>query len=234
MKHSLYIISVIIFVYGNVSWIGTSEKSENKIVSFDEKSRNKLFESVKKIIDKAPELSKLSDSTYLLSKENFLLINDSIFIKEVFFPNLGLYFENETEINEDFSLNGTAEYHILPPVVYKKNKPSVHIIGKITKTNFTTLLVRYYDIDAVRCYLITFDNDFNIKSSVCLFAYHTIDPDDVYLSKDKLYFPPFIYYERHEDSLKIHTKGFVNINYLFEIQYDGKINLVNKEQLDEE
>lgn len=234
MKHTIYIISVLIFAYGNVSWIGSSEKSKNKIVSFDENSRSKLFVRVKKIIDKAPELSKLPDSSYLLSKEIFLPINDSMFIKEVFFPNLGLYYENETKINEDFSLNGTAEYHILPPLVYEKRKPSVHIIGKITKTNFTTLLVRYYDIDAVRCYLMTFDNDFNIKASVCFFAYHTVDPDNVYLSKDKLYFPPFIYYERHEDSLKIHTKGFVNINYLFEIQYDGKIHLVNKEQLEEE
>ena len=234
MKHSIYIISVIIFVYGNVSWIGTSEKNENKIVSFDENSRNKLFESVKKIIEEATELSELPDSSYFLPKENFLPINDSIFIKEVFFPNLGLFYEKNTEINEDFSLNGTAEYHILPPVVYKKNKPSVSIIGKITKKNYTTLLVRYYDIDAVRCYLMTFGNDFAIKSSVCFFAYHTVDPDDVYLSKDKLYFPPFIHYKLHEDSIKIYTKGFVDINYLFEIQNDGKIHLINKEQLEEE
>ncbi len=234
MIHFTYILSCLIFACGNVSTVGISDKSENKIVSFDESSKRKLFETVKKIIEEATELSELSDSSYLLSKENFLHVNDSMFIKEVFLPNLGLYYENNTEINEDFSLSGTTEYHFLPPAVYKKNKPSVSIIGKITKTNYTTLLVRYYDIDAVRCYLMTFDKDFNIKASVCFFAYHTIDPDDVYLSKDKLYFRPFIQYNLHEDSLKIYTKGFLDINYFFKIQYDGRINLVHKEQLEEE
>jgi len=191
-----------------------------------------VAESIKNNIEKSTKLAEMPDTAYLVnSTDKFLHVNDSVFIKEVFFPYMGLYYDNSTEINQDFSLEGKAEYHFLPTEVYNKNKPSVSIIGKIVKINYTILLVRYYDIDAVRCYLMTFDKDFNINASVYFFAYDTADPDDVYKSKDKIYFSPFIQYNLHEDSLKIYTKGSIDINYLFKIQPDGRINLVYKEEL---
>ena len=189
--------------------------------------------SVKQIINDAPELSKFPDSSYLLLKENFQSVNDSVFIKKVFFPNKGLYNENKDKIKEDFSLSGMVEYNVLPSEVYKKNKPTVSIIGKITKKNYTSLLVRYYDVNSVRCYLMIFNKDFNLKSSVCFFAYNTVDPEDVYLSKDKCYFSPFIKSDLNEDTLHVFSKGFLDINYIFEIQQDGSLNLAMKEQLDE-
>jgi len=189
--------------------------------------------SVKQIINDAPELSKFPDSSYLLLKQNFRSIHDSVFIKKVFYPNKGLYYENKVKVKEDFSLSGMVEYNVLPSEVYKKNKPTVSIIGKITKKNFTSLLVRYYDVNSVRCYLMTFNKDFNLKSSVCFFAYNTVDPEDVYLSKDKCYFSPFIKSDLNEDTLHVFSKGFLDINYIFEIHQDGSINLVQKEQLDE-
>jgi hypothetical protein len=198
--------------------------------SFAQEQKN----AVEKIMEIAPELSEFPDSSYLLSNENFIRVNDSVFIKKVFFPNLGLYYDKNTKINEDFSLNGISEYNVLPGAVYKKNKPSVKIIGKITKANYTYLFARYYDVNSVRCYVMTLDKDLNTKASVCFFAYYTVDSDDVYQSKDKIYFSPFIQYLLKEDSLNIVTKGFLDINYFFEIQKDGRINLVRKVQLDED
>jgi hypothetical protein len=37
----------------------------------------------------------------------------------------------------------------------------------------------------------------------------------------------------NEDTLHVFSKGFLDINYIFEIQQDGSLNLAMKEQLDE-
>ena len=190
--------------------------------------------SVKRIINDATELSKFPDSSYFLLKENFQSVNDSVFIKKVFFPNKGLYNENKDKINEDFSLSGMAEYNVLPREVYKKNKTSVKILGKLTKTNYTSLIIRYYDINSVRYYLMNFDKNQNAIASICFFAYSTIDPEDVYQSTDKLYFLPFIHYKQQVNTFKVYSKGFLDINYVFKIQNDGTINLTKKEKLDKE
>jgi hypothetical protein len=85
--------------------------------------------SVKQIINDALELSKFPDSSYLLLKENLQSVNDSVFIKKVFYPNKGLYFENKVKVKEDFSLSGMIEYNILP---------SQHFVN-FSSCNFTVI-----------------------------------------------------------------------------------------------
>ena len=224
MKNYLRILTYLFLTYGNT---GCDYNQINK------KSKTEIFKHQKscktnKIILDAFELSKFPDTTYISTNEKFLSVKDSFFIKKVFYPNKGMYFYNKVLIKEDFSLSGVAEYNFLPKEVYKKNKTSIKILGKLSRTSYTSLILRYYDVNSVRYYLMNFDENLNIIASICFFAYSTIDPKDVYQSKDENYFLPFIEYNHKEDNLIIYTRGFLDINYKFRIQNDGTINLEKK------
>src|SRR5690606_9592774 len=54
-----------------------------------------VAESIKNNIEKSTKLAEMPDTAYLVnSTDKFLHVNDSVFIKEVFFPYMGLYYDN--------------------------------------------------------------------------------------------------------------------------------------------
>lgn len=143
-----------------------------------------------------------------------------------------MYYFEDSLINEDFSLDGKVEYNFFPTEVYEKNKITLSIVGKIEKEIYDILIVKYYDINSSRYYLMFFDKNREILSSICYYGYNTGNDENIYASEDKKYSSAFLRYNFQENYIKIIIKGVVDINYIFELKDNGKIYLIEKEIID--
>lgn len=192
---------------------------------------NDTLKSIKKMLNDSKELSQFPDSVYFDTQLDTEM-KDSTFIK-YFLENNNFYYSNNgiknNNSDEQISLSGFVEYHFFPQEVYEKYKSKIYNYGKITNKNYLFQFIKYYDVDSSRFYMLIFDLNYKLISSISIYGYQpTFINQDVYNQIDKKSSPSFLNYSKNENKIELFVKGsFINYNYNFIIDEKGKLILTN-------
>lgn len=168
-------------------------------------SNSDTLNIIKNIIYNTKSLSAFPEQKILLNN-NGVVISEPVFVN-FFLNNRESYLlknGNKNDLNEEeLSINCFSEYNI----IQKKDSGIFSIYGKLAFKNYFFLVLKYYDYETSRFYILSFDNDYKLVSSVCFFGYHTFIDIEKNKFKDVIQGNPFINYKINSSQLSTEIIG---------------------------